>query len=113
MGVSDHHKGEYMSNSIKSTRRRLVISSALVLAGFSAAVSYAQAPPPPLSVIQAYQELFGVSQKEKRGLMFYVKGQSIGGAVTKVIGNDAVEIRNQTHGRIIIRLDQVDAVAIN
>jgi hypothetical protein len=29
------------------------------------------------------------------------------------MGNDAVEIRNQTYGRIIIRMDQIDAVAIN
>jgi len=64
-------------------------------------------------VIQAYQELFAQSQKDKRGLMFYVKGQQIGGAVTRVIGNDAVEVRNQTHSRIIIRIDQIDAVAIN
>jgi hypothetical protein len=92
---------------------KLMLSAALFLSGFSAAVSYAQTSPMPLAVTQAYQELFGVSQKEKRGLMFYVKGQSIGGAVTKLIGNDAVEIRNQTHGRIIIRIDQIDAVAIN
>jgi hypothetical protein len=65
------------------------------------------------AVFQAYQELFTLSQKEKRGLMFYVRGQQIGGAVTRVIGRDAVEVRNQTYGRIIIRIDEIDAVAIN
>ena len=67
----------------------------------------------PATIIQSYQGLFELSQKEKRGLMFFMKGQTIGGAVTKVIGNEAVEVRNQTYSRIIIRLDQIDAVAMN
>jgi hypothetical protein len=65
------------------------------------------------AMFQAYQELFTLSQKEKRGLMFYVRGQQIGGAVTRVIGRDAVEVRNQTYNRIIIRIDEIDALAIN
>ena len=62
---------------------------------------------------QAFQELFQISQKERRGLMFFLNGQTVGGAVVRLIGNDAVEIRNQTYGRIIIRLDRIDAVAMN
>ena len=62
---------------------------------------------------QAFQELFAASQKEKRGLTFHVRGQSIPGVVTRVIGNEAVEVRNQTHGRVIIRIDSIDAVAAN
>ena len=81
---------------------------ALVLAAASAS-SYAQSS----QVVQAWQELFAQSLKDKKGLAFYVKGQNIPGVVTKVIGNDAVEVRNQTHGRIIIRIDQIDAVAAN
>jgi hypothetical protein len=30
-----------------------------------------------------------------------------------MIGNDAIEVRNQTYGRIVIRLESIDAVAIN
>ena len=58
------------------------------------------------------RELFERSEKEKKGLVFYVKGQTISGIVVK-ISTDAVEIRNQTYSRIIIRLDSVDAVAMN
>jgi len=54
-----------------------------------------------------------ISLKEKKGLTFFIKGQTIGGAVTKQIGPDIVEVRNQTYSHVIIRLDQVDAVAIN
>jgi len=59
---------------------------------------------------QAFQELFAQSAKDKRGLTFFVKGQQIPGIVTRVTG-DAVEVRSQTHNRVIIRIDQIDAVA--
>ena len=90
----------------------------LILTAFCATLagaSHAHAQPPglPAGVVQAYQELFATSQKDKKGLMFHVRGQQIGGAVVRVIGTDAVEIRNNTSGRIIIRLDQIDAVALN
>jgi endonuclease YncB( thermonuclease family) len=88
-------------------------SVVLIAAAFAGPLHAQGTAAPRDLVIQAYQELFAQSQKEKRGLMFYVKGQQIGGAVTRVIGNDAVEVRNQTHSRIIIRIDQIDAVAIN
>ncbi len=60
-----------------------------------------------------FNELIQQSLKEKKGLTFFIKGQTIGGAVTKVLGPDAVEVRNQTYSRIVIRLNEVDAVAIN
>jgi len=65
------------------------------------------------SLAQGYQELFDKSLKEKKGLNFYVNGQTIGAVFVKMIGSDAIEVRNQTYGRIIIRLDRIDAVAIN
>jgi hypothetical protein len=89
---------------------------AIALGALCAALAFpnlARAQALPSGAAQAYQELFAVSQKEKKGLMFFVRGQQIGGAVVRVLGNEAVEIRNNTYGRIIIRLDQVDAVAIN
>lgn len=61
---------------------------------------------------QSIRELLDRSEKERKGLMFYVKGQTIPGVVVKV-GTDTVEVRNQTYGRVIIRLDSIDAVAIN
>ncbi len=63
--------------------------------------------------MNTFQELIDQSLKDKKGLTFFIKGQTIGGAVTKQIGPEIVEVRNQTYSRIIIRLDQVDAVAIN
>jgi len=62
---------------------------------------------------QAFRELLEMSLKEKKGLVFYVNGQTIAGAVTRFIGEDAVEVKNREFGRIIIRLDRIDAVAAN
>ena len=61
----------------------------------------------------AFKELLEMSMKEKTGLTFYVNGQTISGGVTRLIGDDAVEVRNREFGRIIIRLDCIDAVAAN
>jgi hypothetical protein len=65
------------------------------------------------SLSQAYQELFERSAKEKKGLNIYVRGQTIAAVFVKMIGNDAIEVRNQTYGRIVIRVESIDAVAIN
>jgi hypothetical protein len=61
---------------------------------------------------QSFRELLDRSEKERKGLIFYVKGQTIPGVVIK-INADTVEVRNQTYGRVVIRLDSIDAVAIN
>jgi len=61
----------------------------------------------------SYQELLDRSEKEKKGLMFYVKGQTIAGVFVKRVGSDAIEIRNQAYSRLIIRIDSIDALAIN
>jgi hypothetical protein len=82
----------------------------------AAAILILAAPAPPAEsqmAMQGFRELFELSQKERRGLTFYVQGQSIPGVVTKILGEDAVEVRNQTFGRLIIRVDRIDALAIN
>lgn len=61
---------------------------------------------------QSFRELFDRSQKDNKGVMVYFKGQSIGGVVTK-INADTVELRSQQYGRIVIRLESIDAVAGN
>jgi len=62
---------------------------------------------------QAFRELFERSEKEKKGLTFFVRGQNLSGIVVKIIGSEAVEVRNQTFSRIVIKLESIDAVAIN
>ncbi len=59
-----------------------------------------------------YKELLERSLKEKRGLTFFVNGQTVSGIVTEILGEEAVAAYNQTYSRIVIRLDRIDAVAM-
>jgi hypothetical protein len=60
-----------------------------------------------------YRELFELSLKEKKGLLLYVNGQTIPAIVTRMIGDDAVEVRNQQVSRAIVRIDRIDAVTMS
>ena len=60
----------------------------------------------------AMRELLEANQKDKKSVTLYVKGQIIGGAVVKV-GSETVELRNREYGRIVVRIDAIDAVATN
>ena len=62
--------------------------------------------------MELFKELIETSLKEKRGLTIFIKGQTIAGIVTQIIGLEAIEVRNQTFSRVIIRLDAIDAMAI-
>lgn len=57
-----------------------------------------------------FQELLDFSLANKRGLTFYLNGQSVAGYVTR-IADHTVEVRNQQHDRVILLLDRVDGVA--
>ena len=59
----------------------------------------------------AYLVLLKESLDKKFGLTFYVNGATVPGVVTRIGDDGYVEVRNQEHGRIIIRMDRVDAVA--
>ena len=61
---------------------------------------------------EGMRELFEISLNEKKGLMLYVKGQSIGGTVVK-IGADTIELRNREYSRIIVRIESIDAAAMS
>ena len=61
---------------------------------------------------QAILDLLELSVREKKGLTFFLPGQTIAGIVTQVIGTEAVEARSQSYSKIIIRLDQVVAIAV-
>ena len=63
--------------------------------------------------MELYKELIEQSQNEKRGLTFYLRGQTIAGVVTRVIGTEALEVRNQTFSKVIIRIDAIEAIAIS
>jgi len=77
---------------------------ALVLALASGAAAAADA-------VKGIEQALVAAQQDKRGITIYVSGQTIGGAVTRVEPGQWVELKNQTHGKIIVRLDRIDAIA--
>ena len=57
------------------------------------------------------REVLEASQNEKKSVMVYLRGQSIGGAVVK-LASETVELRNREYSRIVVRIDAIDAVAM-
>lgn len=87
---------------------RLPLLGALLL---SCAGAHAADAPVPTSVGEAYRAVFQDSIDNRRGIVLHVNGQVVQGAVVRIIGADAVELRNQQHGRIVVRIDRIDGIA--
>ena len=60
--------------------------------------------------MEDFRELLLASQKEQKGVQIYFNGQMIAVVVTAV-GLEFVEGKNRENGRILIRLDKIDAMA--
>jgi hypothetical protein len=58
-----------------------------------------------------FRSILEASQNEKKGLMLYVKGQAIPGMVVKIEA-EHVEMRSREYGRIVVKLDSIDAAAM-
>lgn len=58
------------------------------------------------------REVLETSLNEKKSVMLYVKGQSIGGVVVKLAA-DVIELRNREYSRIVVRIDSIDVAAMN
>lgn len=90
-------------NALNVMRKSLVV---LVLAGGAMAASAADAAKGGL------EDAFSAALASKRGVTLYVNGQTIGGAVTKVEPGKFVELKNQEFGRIVVRWDSIDGIAL-
>lgn len=94
----------------------LVVMVMVQMGAFSQSPAPAPAVAAPVLVPEgsapaSFAQLLKSSQAEKKGLDFYINGQVIGGGVVRASGDGTVEIRSQEFGRILIRLDRVDAIA--
>ena len=79
---------------------------ALALMG-AAAVPQAVAAEPPA---QAIEKALQAAQQDKKGVTLHVSGQAIGGGVVRIEPGQVVELRSQQYGRIVVRIDRIDAV---
>jgi len=58
------------------------------------------------------RDIFEASHKDKKGLMLYVKGQTIPGVVVNITG-DTIELKSREYSRIVVRIEAIDAVAMS
>ena len=92
-------------NRIALAGRSLLLALALGAASMGVAEARSSKTP------DAYQDLLKESLEKKSGLTFYVNGEIIPGFVMRMDDDGYIEVRNQEHGRVIIRMDRVDAIA--
>ncbi len=59
---------------------------------------------------QAIEKALQAAQQAKKGVTLHVGGQPIGGGVVRIEPGQVVELKSQQHGRIVVRIDRIDAV---
>lgn len=92
-----------------STFRLLVLSVGLLVMTQTTLAQSASAALAPAAI----EEVLNQSLTQKKGLSIYVAGQVINAIFVKRIDANTIEVRNQTFGRILIRVDRIDAIAIS
>jgi hypothetical protein len=53
------------------------------------------------------------SLAKKRGLTFYINGNTVNGYVTRIVDDETVEVTNQTSTKVLVILTRLDAVAMS
>jgi hypothetical protein len=59
-----------------------------------------------------FRNILEASMNEKKGVMLYLKGQSVPGVVLKIEA-ESVELRSREYARIVVKLESIDAVAMS
>ena len=52
------------------------------------------------------------SLQNKKGLTFYVNGNTVNGYVIRIVDDSSVEVRNQSSSKVRVLLDRLDAIAM-
>ncbi|PJI99431.1 hypothetical protein CLU85_4275 [Acidovorax sp. 69] len=87
----------------KRAAGRLAAAVALMLASIGASSA--------ADATRGIEQALATALQDKRGITLYVVGQSIAGAVIRIEPDQWVELKNQAVGKIIVRLDRIDAIA--
>ena len=91
------------------TRYRPLLRSVLLAASLIAVAPATLAE----SANDTIVELLEASLRDKKSVTLYLDGQVLAGRVVRLVGKDFVEIASREFSRILVRLDRVDAVAVN
>ncbi|MFO1328842.1 MAG: hypothetical protein U1F56_15900 [Rubrivivax sp.] len=85
-------------------RHAATLALALLAAGIA---PHADAAEPPQ---QAIEKALQAAQQDKKGVTLHVSGQAIGGGVVRIEPGQVVELKSQQYGRIVVRIDRIDAL---
>ena len=61
----------------------------------------------------AVEEILNQSLAQKKGMAIYIGGQVINAIFVKRIDVNTIEVKSQSFGRMLIRTDRIDAIAIS
>ena len=89
-------------SSIGAVRKSLAV---MILASVAMSSWAAESP-------KGLEDAFNAALASKRGVTLYVNGQTISGAVTKIEPGQTVELRSQEFGRIVVRWERIDGIAM-
>jgi endonuclease YncB( thermonuclease family) len=64
-------------------------------------------------MFQLLKPILDESQQSKKGITFFVNGNTVIGYVVRVIDEVAVEVKNQRSSKVLIRMDKIDAVELS
>lgn len=92
---------QIIPNRLPGARHALAVLALALAAGAAGAADAAT----------GIEQALAAAQQDKRGITLYVNGQTIGGGVTRIEPGQWVELKNQTYGKIIVRIDRIDAIA--
>ena len=53
------------------------------------------------------------SQQTKKGLTFYINGNTVNGYVKRIVDDRTVEVKNQSSSKVLVVLDRLDAIAMS
>lgn len=94
------------------TMTRRIARHSAVSAALLAALCATQLPARAAEPIKGIEQALAAAQESKKGIMVYVGGQAIGGAVVKIEPGQTVELRSQQYSKIVLRLDRIDGFAM-
>lgn len=83
----------------------------LTLFGLFALLAW-HAPAPAQDTADDILQLLEDSQRVKRGVVLYVNGVTLGGGVVRIEKNQFVELRSPEFGRLVVRIDKIDAAGL-
>ena len=53
------------------------------------------------------------SLEKKKGITFYVNGNTVVGYVSQIFDTTAVEVKNRNSSKVLIAIDKIDAVELS